>query len=340
MTKKLIARSFLHSCTIPRLGDSGNAVSVCEHLHYDDQSVVPNLRLIRNPQQTFYVTKKAIQGTHTEKKERELISNCDKIVAPNHDFFRVAHKALFGYAPKGDFANSRVVREKVLNSPYLYGAGADIQSLIKFKYRDDFEKTSAELAPITTGAFDTEISLVHGSEGQLICATLTHENKVFTSVNAHWMHRDTPDGKRKIPLSELSDLSRDILLPIIDELFDSNKDLKKLKHKLPFEFHYHEGVNEIEMIRWLFLQMHLCKTIFVGIWNLGYDIGQLLRICQEYNIDPASIFSHPDIPQEAQYFRYKEDRKRTAHLADKWHWVSAPAYSQFIDLMEIGRAHV
>lgn len=328
--RKLKARSFIHSCYVPDVGDGTDAVTVSEHLHYDNGDVEPNIRIIRKPVKTIYVTKKQFQSQHTEKKERERIDHCDVFHIPNWDFTRQAYKALYGFLP-----NQKVHPGKVMDSPYLYGGSASIESRIKIKYRKDFDKTGYTLAPITTGMFDTEISLVEGREGDLLCATLTHENQVYTTVNKQWMQKVVGGQRLPATLADLEKLSTETLEPIIDELFTKNKNLSKLRGKLPFKFFYHEGASAKEMLEWIFARLHENQTTFIGIWNLGYDIGQIVRLCEEYNLDPAQLFSHPSIPPEIRYFRYKEDKKRTAHIADKWHWVSSTSYSQWVDLMAI-----
>lgn len=332
--RKVIARAFIHSSYIPNTKSGGDAVVVSEHVYYDNGDVEPNLRPIPNPQRKYYVTKKQLQHTHTEKKEREHINNCDMFQCRNKDFLRHAHQTLFGYAPKGYI--NKPVRDKILGSPYLYGGSVDIQSLVKIKYLKDFQKTEQSLRPITTGMFDTEISLIEGSEGELLCATLTHENLVFTAVNSRWMYTVDEFGNRhKASLDDLKLLSGRTLTPIINELFDGNKNLRKLREKIPFKFFYFESDEEIEMLRWLFQQLHRNETTFVGIWNMGYDIGEIVRMCEKHDVDPSDLFCPPDLDDEYRYFKYKADTKRTAHIADKWHWVEAPSKTQFVDLMAI-----
>lgn len=330
--RKLIGRSFIHSCYVPNTATGGDAVTVSEHLHYNDDTVEPHLRVINDPPRVFHTTKKPYRQLHTEKKERERVEHCDRHVAPNKTFLLKAHEALFGYKPR--FLNYKA-KQDVLNSPYLYGAGSDIQSLVKIRYRKDFDKTGLKLAPVTTGMYDTEISIVEGSTGDLICYTLTHENKVYTAINENWLHRYVDGIHQKISLDEVKALSQKTLIPMIEEAFSNNKNLKKLRAKLPFEFHYLVSGDPVEMIKWGFDHAHQNETSFIGGWNIKYDIGETARILRERGIEPKDIFSHPSIPEGTRFFDLREDKKKVAHYADKWHWFSTTSLFQFLDLMAI-----
>lgn len=330
--RKVVGRSFIHSCYVPKTDTGGDAVVVSEHLHYNDDTVEPSIRVFKDPPRSFYITKKPFRALHTEKKERERLEHLDRYVAPNKVFLEKAFEVLKGYRPK---FLSRPMREEVLGSPYLYGAGTDIQSLVKIKYRKDFDKTGLTLAPVTTGMYDIEVSIVTGSEGELLCFTLTHENKVYTAINKRWLYRYV-DGKHvEVGLEEIKQLSEGTILPLINKAFETNKNLKKLAGKLPFTFEYFISEDTSEMIKWGFGKAHENQTTFIGGWNIKYDVGETARVLREHGIDPASVFSHPDVPEGVRYYNLKEDRKKVAHYADKWHWFSTTAMFQFLDLMAI-----
>lgn len=333
MKKKLVARSFLHSCYVPATKENQNdAVCVSEHLHYDDGSVEPNLRIISNPMKSFYVTKKALRQTHTDKKERESIKNLDKHIVPNKSFFPDAYKIL----TENHFTpNPRKVRDEVLTSPYIYGGDMPIESLVKIKYKKEFAKTNVELAPITVGMLDTEISINKGSEGALLCFTLTHENKIYTAINQNFMF-DYKKGKH-IPITEeqIKDFSQQTLLPLIKAAFKDNKDLESSKDKLPFEFHYFISKSEVGMIKWGFDQIHKNKTTFIGGWNIKFDVEALASILRRNNIDPATVFCPAEVPDGVKYFKVHEDTKPVDHYTKKWHWFHTASYFQFLDLMAL-----
>lgn len=67
---------------------------------------------------------------------------------------------------------------------------------------------------------------------------------------------------------------------------------------------------------------------------MGFDVPKMMERIKQLGYDPAQIFSHPAIPQIYQFVSFKEDKSELAqHFTDRWHWVSAASYSQFIDGM-------
>lgn len=327
---KIIARSFIHSCYVPDDQKNGDAVIVSEHVYKEDGSVTPNLRILRNPSKTYYITKKAYRETHDEKKEREKIEHLDKHTAPVKTFYEEAFRVL---NERGATRNGRFNRESVLKSPYVYGADMDIESLVKIRYKKDFQKSGLDLAPITVGMLDIEVSISPGSEGTLLCFTVTHENKVYTAINKKWMYKFQGGKHVEIPEKNLKILSEETLVPMIQKAFKEHKGLSLYKDRLPFEFHYFLSDDEVEMIKWGFDKVHKNKTTFLCGWNIKFDVESLTNILIKHKVDPKTVFSHPSLPPNLQYFRIYEDMKPVNHFTDKWHWYYNTAYFQFLDLM-------
>ena len=329
---KIIAKTFIHSCYVSHTKD-GDAVSVCEHIYYDDGRIEPNLRVVVNPKRTFYITKKHLQALQTDKKEREHINNLDRFVCPNRSLIQNAYTKLTGKPPIKSPKGWKIMNEFVKTSPYLYAGGLSIESLIKIKYAKDFEKTGLELAPVTSGMLDIEISINPETEGQLLCYTLTHENKIYTAINKSWMKRFRNGNHEEITLEEIKQLSEKTILPLLEKAFKDNKNLELVKDKLPLEFHYFVSDDEVEMIKWGFSKAHENQTIFIGGWNINYDVSQLMRILKENKVPYTDIFSHPSVPPQYRYFNFREDYKKVNHPTEKWHWYSSTSMFQFIDLM-------
>jgi hypothetical protein len=144
------------------------------------------------------------------------------------------------------------------------------------------------------------------------------------------------NGKHeKISLEEIINLSQKTILPLLESAFKENKNLSLVSDKLPLEFHYFTSDDEVEMIKWGFSKAHENKTIFIGGWNINYDISQLMRILQENDVKCEDVFSHPSVPEKYRYFSFKEDKKKVNHHTEKWHWYRGTAMFQFIDLMAL-----
>lgn len=326
MSKKLLGRSFVHSGLARQKELGTDSVVVHEILHYDDGSTEPHLQVFENPKRSFYITKPAFRN-HTEKKEREHISKLDQIFCHNSDMEREIFKALNGYYPKG-----YVNREELFKSPYLYGAGCDIQTLIKARYIDKFNETGLTPTPPTVGFYDIETSLIESNLGEILMINYSHENHVYTAILDHAFYRMDENGTRvKATISEVEKLSQETLGPIIERMFSENKNLSLMKDRLPIQFHYYVGANEMSLIRWIFEQIHKNKTSFVGIWNMNFDIPATLKVLDEYEVPYTDIFCPPELAAKHRSVRYKEDTKGGQHLTDKWHWMYTTGWTQFYD---------
>ena len=324
---KLIGKVFLHSCYIRNKGDDG--VCVSELQYFDNGEIKPNLKLYKNPKRTIYITKPKFRN-HDLKKERESIDRLDKHVIYNKDLYKKVFEYLNGYKPKG------YVDRSTLNSPYVYGGNASIEYLIKRKYYNDFEKTGLPVKGITIGGLDTEFSLLPESKDELVCLTTTHENKVYTSINIKFFKQydDKTKTYKDCDIEDLTRMSHEILTPLIDEMFNEHHSLKKLKSKLPFEFHYYLGSDELDVLKWSFKKIHECKTSFINTWS-GYDIHMILSVLKKYNVDPKELFCSPEIPDEWKSVFYKQDRRVASHITDIWNWLSSTSYTQFYDAMAV-----
>lgn len=327
-TPKIIGKVFLHSCYIRNKGDDG--VCVSELHYYDNGEIKPALNLIKNPKRKIYITKKKFRN-YDLKKERESIDHLDCHTIYNKDMTRKVFEYLNGFKPKG------YVDRSILDSPYVYGGNASIEYLIKRKYYNDFEKTKLPIKGITTGCLDTEFSLLPESFNELICLTTTHENKVFTSINIKFFKQYHDDTKNytDCDMDDLVKESRDILVPLIEEMFNEHPALSRIKNRLPFEFHYYLGCDELDILKWSFRKIHENKTSFINIWNMGYDIGMILSVLKKYDCDPKELFCSPEIPDEWKSVFYKKDRRVASHVTDIWNWLNATSYTQFYDTMSV-----
>ena len=324
---------FIHACHIPKLNDGTDAVVVKAYRHFEDGSITPVLITIDKPERYFWVTKPG-KRNHEFKKERESFENLDKYRVHNYRLADELNKVL-----NGDFGRQRYQSiAKLCNSPYVYGADVSIETLIKHAFQTKFEKSGLKPVTLTTGFLDIETDAKHIGKKQPNIITVTHENKVYTAILDTFLTVKQPDGSfQRGNLNEFIEFSKKTLDYHINELLTDHikknpkSDLKKRVENNPFEYFYYTGSTILELVTWIWQQIHKNKTDFLGVWNIDFDIPIILNIIKENNASYEDIMCPPDLNSRFKYVRYQRDEKQVDSIFKKWHWLHATSYSQFID---------
>ena len=291
-----------------------NAVGVKEKVmrRFDDDSITwdDNLAIYQDPQRPFWVTKEAFRD-HVYKKEFEDIDKCDQIVCHDSELEERLELAL-GYAPS--FRKRRL--RQLCNSPYVYGADIDTETLIKQSYVN--RVPVGKVAQFSKGNFDIEAEVRDDHRINII--TFIHEHQIYTAALKEYCKIHNEDGSVKEATEE------DCCNVIYDKL-----GYYFAEHK--FELNFYIARDEVDLITWIFKKIHLHKTDYIGVWNMNFDLPHILKRLEELHVDPAPIMCHPDVPEEYKFVYFHEDKKATQHFTDKWHWMTIAGYSQFIDSM-------
>ena len=323
---------FIHACHIPKLPDESDAVVVKTHRHFPDGRVEPHLEVIKKPHRSFYLTKPAFRD-HEFKKEWEKLERLDRYDVSNYELTDKLRNALNpGWNSRRGFQPFM----QLCDSPYVYGADISIEVLIKHKYMKLFEASGLKPTELTTGFFDIEKDVLGREYPNVI--TVTHENRVYTAILAEFFRVKQLDGSyRPGNLDEFVEFSRRTLDHHINELIDDHveknpkSNLKTLVATNPFQYFFYVGKSVIDIIRWIFVQIHRNKTDFIGIWNLGYDIPEILDTIKSSGVSYESILCPPDLDDRYKYVRYQKDNSDVDSIFKLWHWLHATSYSQFVD---------
>lgn len=338
------AEEFIHS-TYTRTPD-GDAVVVKLHLHHDNGDITPALKVIRNPKRTYGITKPGARN-HRYKKEFEDIRNLDVFTCYNHELEDSIFEKLYGYKPNRHFSIRKLAR-----SPYLYGAGIDIQTLIKHEYRERFKKTKVSPSALTTGVIDIETDVRPGGNNDIILITVTHEDCVYTAIlRSFFVLRDKNGNAIPGNLSDLSKFSKETIKGYVDDIRNNktHKNHKKLQEILlnkNFKFKYYIGDTPKDLVKWIFEQIKANKTDFIGVWNIDFDIPKILGALNDTTYPERSniIIKNPsdeiistlypeELPDDVKYMRYSYDPKNVDHISKKWHVLNLSGYTQFFDSM-------
>ena len=138
-----------------------------------------------------------------------------------------------------------------------------------------------------------------------------------------------------------SDRSLDILRKKYEEYL-SSVTIKDGKDKTTGETKYrtiniaHDRAPNIEfivketpgqIIKAIVLKAHELRPDFLAIWNMNYDIPEMLKALKKDGIPPEDVFCDPCVPEQYRNVWYKEgkaqretnSKKISQHPADLWH---------------------
>ncbi len=301
---------FLHS-TYCKLKDENSDYIVANIKNVDTNE--SELKVITNPKRTVYITKKGLQATHSEKKEYAPISEVDEYVVDNwemmdrlKDFLGIPRKAYMSM-------------QKLLNNPYVYAADIDIEVLMKQHY---MRSTNKVATTIKVGGLDIETSVLGGKEVILNTYT-TYDHKIYTAILAPFLKDATLDDVKKCVDASLIEFRNNL-----------NKEAQAIYDQYKPEVTYFVTHSEVEVISWIFEQIHKEKDDFISIWNMGYDIPYFIDRLWYHNVNPARVMCHPEVPKKAQVCNWMPDKtKNPTHWSHKWDFFNLSGYSQFFDSM-------
>lgn len=268
----------------------------------------PNLKIFKNYEKPFWVTKEHKQK-YKQKKESELLENVNEYKSTESNLARNVASKL-----GGRYVGVKSLRE-VRNSPYVYGLDVSSKAYIKKAYLDKYNKTS-----------DNQLCVLDIEEympkKEVVIISITMKDKIFTAVYDKYCKggKDT--------LSKL------------DYLYDKYVPKTEITENIKREYVFCKS--EIEMVAKVFSKLHQWMPDIVEVWNIGYDIPRIVKICEDNGVNPKDIFSDPRLPKEYRYFKYKEGPTsklteagvfKPKDFHEQWHTVEAPATFTFIDGM-------
>ena len=282
---------------------------VKEIAHYEDGTREPKVRLIKNYQRTFGVTKKGMQN-HKEKKEREFLSNLNLYKSTQSNLLQSASRALGQPWFRG------TMRE-LQNSPYLYGTDISSTALIKQYYLDKFPDLKS---PYSVAVIDTETSMV---DGTIIMASLTYKGRAFQAIR-----KDFVQG---YPHADLQ--VKELALSVY---------LKELLEKRKVNLEVILVDEEIDIVKTVMAKAHEWKPDFLTVWNILFDMEKIQNACKRANVKIEDVMCDPSVPEEYRFFKFdigpgqKTTSSGVVHNfkpAQRWHTVYCPSSFYWIDAM-------
>lgn len=284
---------------------------VKELIHLKDGTTVPNVRIVKNYERPFWITKKGFQN-HKQKKEWEHLNRVREFKSTQSQLVTNIARAL-----EQPWFNGNL--RKIARSPYLYGADILSTALIKQMYQEKYPEL---ITPFSIACFDTETDVVKGTE-EIIMATLSSKTRVYTSIQKSYLEGLGHDVIGKLQV---------LLRKYLDEYVEKRK----------IEWVIEIADDEVGVICNTLKKAHEWQPDFLAIWNMNFDIPKVIEALKKKGIDPADVFSDPRVPHAYRFFKYKQgpNQKVTASgkvtpikPAAQWHTVFTPSSFYVIDAM-------
>lgn len=282
---------------------------VKEWITYDDGKVEPNLRVIQDFERPFWITMEHYRN-HKDKKESELLERLTKYKATQNTLHRAIATRL------GNMYTGAKSMRDVINSPYLYGTDIDSRAVLKKIYMDKFPNA---VSYNRLAVLDIEVNI---DTNEVIIISIARHDEVYVSILDKF-----------IPVKRKYEEQLDYLYKKYIPETDITKNIKPV-----FELFD----NELDLLKSVINRLHKWKPDFVAIWNIDYDIPQLVNLCKRYGVDPKDIFSDPSLPEAYRYFNYKQGKKvkltesgvhKPIDPQEQWHTVQTPCSWYWIDAM-------
>ena len=296
-------------------GDDMHVVKEIVHVKQPDGSIkqIPNIRKLKNYQRPFWLTKKGFRN-HQDKKEWEEV---DKVLEFKSTQSKLCEAVARGLGEPW-LANGRSDIRRINRNPYTYGTDILSTAVIKKAYMDKYPELTTYY---TAAPFDTETDVVHGTD-QIIMGTISHQNKIFTAIQKSFV-----EGQADV-------------IDRLHKLFHQYLGEHVEKRRLEWEVVVVD--REIDVVTACFNKAHVWKPDFVSIWNITFDMEKMLKACERANVDPAKVFSDPDVPDQYKFFKFKKGPNQKVTASGKttpikpsaqWHTVFSPSSFYFIDAM-------
>lgn len=283
---------------------------VKEVVHYESGRTERRIQMVKNFQRPFAVTKQNYQD-HQDKKEYEQLDKLNQFTCTQSDLrFQVA-KAL------GNPGNPLPLN-KLSASPYLYGSDVPSVSWIKHKYREKWPDANTGYL---SAHLDIETDVIDGHKEPIMITIVMPGKMFFGATFAAFRGHTNIEEQYRATVKKY-------IQPYVD------------KYKLEIETCFTE--TPAEFLSKGISRLHEWLPDFVGVWNIGFDVPEILKCLEKYNIDPKDVFSDPSLPPELRFCKFKKGstkmvtasgQHKPKNPSQQWHSLLCPAGFWFIDQM-------
>ena len=312
-------------------GSPNDILLIKEVIHTKDGALIPNLRRIHNFQRPFYITKKPYQN-HKDKKEHEELEKLDCFMSTEVELSKNIQLRL-----GQRFPNPKSRLADVCKDPFVYNADIRSPAIIKNMYG---KKNPNIVSRNIVAVLDTERDVTFGTNDTILC-TVTCNDKVYVGIVKWWAER-IPETIKTLKSKYIEYLSSVTVKDGKDKVTGETKykTIHVATERAPnIEFIIMDTPGR--MIKAIMEKVHLLRPDFLAIWNMNYDVPEILKALKKDGIAPEDVFCDPFVPKEFRNVWYKEgkaqretnSKKISQHPADLWHVLYCQAGFYVIDAM-------
>ena len=303
------------------------------------------MKVADNPMVNIYITKERFRN-HMFKKECAPKTELDEYTCRYCDRADTIDRILNSngrlWYGKKFFKPLR----KLMSSPYVYGADIDLG--VRWKYRTECLNGHRKPTGYNVGCLDIETD-VNGTNQIILLTFMNYDGKTYTGILRDFLIGSTagkefedPEKNKaereRLSAAKVEEVRRLWYNKVEKEVVGSlNNKVKDLYAKSdPLELNLKVFDEEIELIRWVFDNIHVCKPDFITIWNMDYDLPYIIDRIKFRGVDPTDIFCSQDIPSKYRYMEYRKDPgKRGDHITDRWSVCHLTDYTHYLDAMNL-----
>lgn len=314
-----------HITFVNEKGGRNDLHVVKEVVHLKDKRRIPRLKFEYNYERPYWidpaVKKPENQRPYTEKRDYMPERLLRKFKTTQSKLPFAVAKAL------NDYSMGPNPRMRVLSrSPFLYGSDVSSVCCLKNDYRTAYPGL---ISTNTVAGGDIETNVYQPNmDDQIICMSVTHKENVYLAYLQDWV-QDLKD-----PIKEtFEELERIPELVTLKNARNLNIEIEVVK-------------TPADIVIQCMRRLHKWQPDFFAFWNINFDMSKILKTLDHYGVEPAQVFSDPKVPAAFRYFHYRHDQAMNTTASgvtkskgpeDQWHWVTAPASFQCIDMMSTYR---
>jgi hypothetical protein len=307
--KKIKGYECKHVQWVPSIfNERDDAHFIKEIIHYEDGTTEPSSRLIRNYQREFGVTREGFRN-HEDKKESEELSKLMIKKCNQRSLATEISRALNAYAHKP------TVR-RLARSQYLYGADISAAAILKYQYQNKWPdlRTKSKVAVL-----DIETDVVNGT-GDLLTISITCQDKAVTVICDNFI----PE----------SSAAREDIMNAYKKYLGRHLDKRPVKLELLWAKSPGEAIKKA--IDWA----HVVKPDWMAIWNIDFDLPEIIKALEKEGYNIADVFSDPSVPPEFRYAEWRPGPSVKVSVSGKaeplswhqrWHTFNVPSSFYWID---------